>query len=515
MTDSQASAALGATTGLLLLLVALTVLAVWPAHINHDAAWYLYMVQRWLRGAALYRDVVDTNPPLIIWLSVPAVWLAGVTGGAATASFKVFVFGVAAASQLAVRAIVRRAWPDREFLIVSAAVFVALPFVKADFGQREHLAVLLTMPYVVAAAARAGTISSRARLAIGVAAGVGFAIKPHFLTAWLAVEALAIVGSGWKALRRTEAIAVVAIGIAYAVAVVAFTSEYFEVARQVQQVYGGLNSPVAVLLRLREVQLWLAAAALAAAVRWPSEDRLPWALFAAGTGYLIAGLLQFKGWSYQLYPARAFLALFLAAAAGTLLKEVPSLTSLLRGGRRGLAFVFAMVLIAASLRYIAEARRPAAPDLVAPMIAAINSLAPAGPVSVLSMRTIISPAFPAVNYSGAAWGLRHNSLWFLPGFYTDQDRSAGGPLSPHPLDAMPALERKFFDEIVADLCASPPALLAVERAMPAAPAGRRSLDLLAYYRQSERVRSLLDAYHVRATVGPFSLATPSGTPACQ
>ena len=224
--------------------------------------------------------------------------------------------------------------------------------------------------------------------------------------------------------------------------------------------------------------------------------------------------LQFKGWGYQLYPARAFLILFLTAAAGTLLEEVPSLTSLLRGGRRGLAFVFAGVLVAASARYVAEARRPAAPDLVAPMTHAFATHSP-GPVAILSMRTIIYPAFPAVNYSHVSWGLRHNSLWFLPGFYTDQDRSAGGPLEPHDLPSMTELERQFFDDIVDDLCASPPTLLAIEQAMPAAPAGRRSLDLRSYYGQSPKARHLLDAYHVQGTLGPFTLLMPAGPASCQ
>jgi hypothetical protein len=282
----------------------------------------------------------------------------------------------------------------------------------------------------------------------------------------------------------------------------------------VQRVYGGLNSSVAVLLRLREVQLWLAAGALVVAIRWPPGDRLPTAFFAAGTGYLIAAIVQFKGWGYQLYPARAFLILFLTAAGGTLLREVPSLASLLRGGRRGLAFVFGGVLVAASARYVAEARRPAAPDWVAPMTHAFATHEP-GPVAVLSMRTIISPAFPAVNYSRVAWGLRHNSLWFLPGFYSDQDRSAGGPLEPHDLGSMTELERQFFDDIVNDLCASPPTLVAIEQTMPTAPAGRRSLDLRAYYGQSPKARRLLDAYHVQGTLGPFTLLAPSAPASCQ
>jgi hypothetical protein len=248
-------------------------------------------------------------------------------------------------------------------------------------------------------------------------------------------------------------------------------------------------------------------------VRWRRQDHLPLAVFAVATGYLAAALFQLKGWGYQLYPARVYLVLFLAVAAAFLLSEAPALGSLLRGGRRGLAVVFVAALIVAAGRYIAEARRPATPDLVTPLMSAIAEHG--GPLTVLSMRTIIYPAFPAVNYSGVTWGIRHNSLWFLPGFYSDQDRLAGGPLQPHTLESMPALERMFFDQIVEDLCRTPPQLLAIEQPAPVAPAGRRSLDLRAYYSQSPSAEKLLAVYHSRGTIGPFELFTPGATPACR
>jgi hypothetical protein len=498
-----------------LLLAGLCALAAGPAYANHDAAWYLYVGRRWLDGAALYRDAIDTNPPLIIWLSTLPVWIAGLGGWPATALFKGFVFVVAPASLFALRTIVRRAWPSREFILMTSAAFAALPFVRGDFGQREHFAVLFTMPYVFAAAAPSWSAPAWPRWAIGAAAGLGFAIKPHFLAAWLALEAAAFAANGRGALRRPELAGAVVACTLYAVAVAVLSPVYFEVANQVRQVYGGLDSPFAVLLRLREVQLWLMAAALFAAVRWPAADRLSPALFAAGTGFLIAALLQFKGWGYQLYPSRVFVVLFLVSAVATLLDEIPSAISLLRGGRRGLAVVFAGALIVASIRYVAEARRPVAPDLVTPFVANIAAYAPQGPLTVLSMRTIIYPAFPAVNYSGSGWGLRHNSLWFLPGLYSEDEGLAGGPIEPHPPERMSPLERRFFDQIVDDLCGSPPGLLAVERAAPSAPAGRRALDLMAYYGQSPRARALLDSYTVRGSLGPFTLLTPATGATCR
>ena len=502
------------TIVLVLALAGLSLVAAGPAYLNHDAAWYLYVVGRWFGGASLYRDVVDTNPPLIIWLTAPSVAFSSLTGWPPTAVFKAFIFAVSALSVFFVWSIVRRAFPKREFLLVLAVTFLVLPFVKSDFGQREHLAVMLTIPYATLAAARGDSVGSAFRALVGVAAGLGFAIKPHFLLAWIAVECVVFALEKRRVVRRPEFIAAVVVFIVYALAVVLFTPNYFGIAEQVRQVYGGLNSPVAVLLRLREVQLWLAALAVCVAIRWPRSDRLPYAIFAAATGFLIAALLQFKGWGYQLYPARVFVVLFLVLVAATVLDEVPALGSILRGGRRGLGVVFAAVLIVASVRYIAEARRPAAPDLVTPLLRTIADQG-GGRLTVLSMRTIIYPAFPAVNYSGSPWGLRHNSLWFLPGFYRDQDRLAGGPLQAHSVEDMSALERTFFDQIVEDLCGWPPQLLAIEQPGAVAPAGRRALDLHAYYAQHPSARRLLAAYRPNGTVGPFALFTPERPPACR
>jgi len=504
-----------AAVAMALVLAALCGAAVGPSYVNHDAAWYLYVAKRWFDGATLYRSVIDTNPPLIIWLTAIPVWWSNLIGAAAPAVFKVFVFAAAGLSLFAVYRTVTRAWPHRTFVLLASAAFVSLPFVKSDFGQREHVALLLTLPYIFAAAAEEKPNPNWLRWTMGIGAGLGFSIKPHFYVAWLSVEAAVALTRGVRALRRPELFGAIGAAAIYAAALVLLTPDYLHVANQVRQVYGGLNSPLSVLLRLREFQLWLVGALIVAAIRWRAEERLVLVLFAAATGYLVAALLQLKGWGYQLYPARALLVVFLAAAAAALLDALPGLTALLRGGRRGLGVVFAAALTVASVRYIAEARRPVAADLVTPLIDAIASRAPAGPLTVLSMRTIIYPAFPAVNYSNASWGMRHNSLWFLPGFYDDQDRQPGGAFTPHALDTMPAMERMFFDQVVDDLCASPPGLLAIERTAPSSPAGRRALDLETYYGQSPRAKRLLQAYRPDGSVGPFTLLVPATAAKCE
>ncbi len=61
-----------------------------------------------------------------------------------------------------------------------------------DFGEREHLLLALVVPYLLLAAARASgrEIPAAAAVLIGLLAGAAFALKPHFVLLWLAIEVL-------------------------------------------------------------------------------------------------------------------------------------------------------------------------------------------------------------------------------------------------------------------------------------------------------------------------------------
>src|ERR1700760_4576042 len=45
--------------------------------LKDDIAWLLYVARRWMAGRELYVDVVEVNPPLIVWISAIPIWLAG------------------------------------------------------------------------------------------------------------------------------------------------------------------------------------------------------------------------------------------------------------------------------------------------------------------------------------------------------------------------------------------------------------------------------------------------------
>jgi len=152
---------------------------------------------------------------------------------------------------------------------------------------------------------------------------------------------------------------------------------------------------------------------------------------------------------------------------------------------------------------------------VAPLIEIIHRERPNGPLASLSMRTVIYPAFPVVNETGVAWSMRHNGLWFLPGLY---ERELLMPQAETrfraPADMSP-MERRFFDDVISDFCATPPGILLVEPPVAGAPEGRRTLDLVAYYQQDARFRRLFDAFSPLTRLGPFVVYTSRAGASCR
>ena len=148
---SLVRAAVTATSVLLLLAVlGIVLFTMLRSPLKDDVAWLLYVARRWLAGRELYVDVVEINPPLIIWISAIPIWLAGVLR--INAQFTAIPFFVAAVLACAwwTASLLQgsgKLFEDR--LPVFAAIGTVLLVVPAgDLGQREHLLVAATLPYL-------------------------------------------------------------------------------------------------------------------------------------------------------------------------------------------------------------------------------------------------------------------------------------------------------------------------------------------------------------------------------
>ena len=78
LAKTRASRPFANAISLSLLLGVLTIVMLATLHspLKDDIAWLLYVARRWLAGKELYVDVIEVNPPLIIWLSALPLTLA-------------------------------------------------------------------------------------------------------------------------------------------------------------------------------------------------------------------------------------------------------------------------------------------------------------------------------------------------------------------------------------------------------------------------------------------------------
>jgi hypothetical protein len=175
-------------TGLAALAVALHVYT----PINHDEAFYIEGAGRLLDGGRLGVDIIDIIPPHVWWISAVPVWLARQIGVRSDIAATIFTALMAAVSLFTFDRLIEDESPvglmRRAVVPIAAILVLFLP--GYDFGQREHWALLLTLPYVVARSRRitGATISNTAGLAVGFAACLGFCIKPYFLLVPISLE---------------------------------------------------------------------------------------------------------------------------------------------------------------------------------------------------------------------------------------------------------------------------------------------------------------------------------------
>jgi hypothetical protein len=124
--------------------------------VSDNNAWYLHGAQLLLEGGLLNRDFFDVNPPLILYLYMPVVWLHWLTGLTLHAAFNIYILLIAAGTfWLALRQLpATRLASAGDSVIAGFLLYVLAVFPGPDFGEREHLAALFILPYLLGLANR-------------------------------------------------------------------------------------------------------------------------------------------------------------------------------------------------------------------------------------------------------------------------------------------------------------------------------------------------------------------------
>ena len=391
--------------------------------LSSDIALQLHIAEALAHGARLGRDVIEVNPPLAAWLEVPVVWLAAAAGVSATLGHEVAValLGLVAVALVALGGsqlmVLRRPWRLAAFSL-AAALALALQ-AGLEVGQREQLAILLTLPHFVLLAARVegATMPRALAVAIGLAAGLGFALKPFFVLPLALGEVLLARRRGLRAaVGRPEVAVIAVVFVAYALAIVVAAPGWLQSAREFWPLYGAYRPATLYDVVTRQgVGLAISALALLA---WVLARRaadpasgLGNALAVALVGFLVAMLAQRKPWIYLAIPSGVLSLVLLVAAvletagrvesrAGRLLRAVLVLGTSLRVARYAWWLVHVPVLSPTDRRTLADYTN---------LRAALDSLPPGTTMAALSPTHGVT--FPLVQDVRGIWTMRLPSLW--------------------------------------------------------------------------------------------------------
>lgn len=153
-------------------------------YLNWDVSWLLEASRRLLSGGSYSQNFMETNPPLILFLYAIPIYLTSWMGNLVS-NFLIFIYIISFLSLGLSYFLLKRLMATDDsnlILFFGGLVFCELVLPSYEFGQREHLMLLLIMPYVLLISS-VNTLQFPLyfRFAVGLMAGIGFSIKPHFL----------------------------------------------------------------------------------------------------------------------------------------------------------------------------------------------------------------------------------------------------------------------------------------------------------------------------------------------
>jgi hypothetical protein len=482
-----------------------------------DMGLFLYDAGRVLDGARLYRDVVEINPPLIIWLNLPVVLLARATHVSEFLLYRLATAALVGAVLVYLGRLIHRylfpEQPGRARYLILLLCFALFALPRFDFGQREHFVAALLLPYVVLVAAQLSgrRPSSLECSIIGVLAGIGIALKPHFGLVLLALEGFRRWGitpaERWRVMP--EAAGALAVLAACALGTLLLTPDYIGLATLLAPGYARYMREPFVRLLVVNPALPLVCFAILARVglrRQTRASRLYALLTTAMVACFLAGAAQQKEFRYHFYPALALAFVLLGVLAAEASDGAPLWTerAFSRASRALLGAIVGVVLTSAALGATSRSdswRRQR--EALRELADAVRARAGGRPIGVFSYT--IDSAFPLVNYADVPLALRFPGMWPLVASYWDS-LTAGGALRYHSIDEMEPFERYFFNSVRDDLLATQPNLLVMLRPARDTPThGLRRLHYVQYLGRDPELAAFLVRYELVDQKGEYLL----------
>ena len=204
-----------------------------------DRGYLLFAARQLVEGKTLYVDIFDITPPLVLYLYTAPVYLAKKLGGLADYEYMILIaYGVV----MGVGAILYRLIAlhpllhqsrKKQLLFCWFLLFVFIEFHRPTyFFDRDYLFLLFAFPYLfLHQPSLSGTTPSRLlQIWIGLAAGIGFCMKPYCLIVFAAVQLLYWLRNGHiRIVFSLPNLIIYFMGISYLAFIWCYTPQYLHI----------------------------------------------------------------------------------------------------------------------------------------------------------------------------------------------------------------------------------------------------------------------------------------------
>lgn len=407
---------------ILIVIVAVCLFHGYIAIPNHDASVILIEAKTFADGGRFYDDIMEVNPPLIVFLSVPTIWISKLFGLTLWSAYCGYVMALIVLSLLAARKYLYWAFIDRKRAAnwLNVAYIVILTIVPIyDFGQREHLTMILLLPglfwFSARDAGRLSPVDAHCLLSLAMA-GVGLLLKPFFaLVLAMGVLWRALSNREWRLLFGPETIVIGAMSLGYVAIVYCYTPGWIKSTTLSMQVYFAYTNPwLNVFLHFLYVAalLVLVVTLISCSQIRPVQRIILNRMLVCACIFLVLAFAQQKGWPYHALPALilAFLSLAYFAVDQS---EGLNGSGFHHWDKVAIATTaFSSLYLFAITLYVTHSTFRTSTLLSSPFVMAVKTLADGRNWMVLS--TGVKPAFPVALFV-KGWCSRSAGQWIVPG----------------------------------------------------------------------------------------------------
>lgn len=299
-------------------------------YIHPDVIYLMNIALRLISGGRYTHDFFETNPPMIMYLYLPAIYLAKLTSINIIYIFRLYILALILISVLMSASLLKKILRNdllMYYWMLALLILILCFFPAHEFGQREHFLMILIMPYLFANILRLNNerLAASLTILIGIFAGIGLSLKPFFLTLIILPEIYILYHTkNLKQLLRLELMTIIIFLLAYSLLILYFYTDYIFIALPIIFRFyfiGMSKSFSSALTYMNLIYCFLTCALYILFYKRSQYPLLTSMLFVSLISLIFSVLIPHTMFIYQMMPALSIALLLLGFGLGQFIHE--------------------------------------------------------------------------------------------------------------------------------------------------------------------------------------------------